>query len=109
MRRNRDRDAVEGGLCLRAEHRSFGLRQVHRRFARPSMGQLHHGLAGGDHLPGFGQKFDDGPVGVREQQRVSGFVSRDISLRFGCRQLRVCGVERPWPGRISEEPPSRPP
>ena len=56
------------------------------------MGQLHHRLAGGDDLPRLGQGLDDGAVGVGEQQRISGLVSRDIGLRFGGRQLRVRAV-----------------
>jgi hypothetical protein len=56
------------------------------------MGQLHHRLAGGDHLPGFGQGCDDSAIGISEQQRISGFVSRDIGLRFSGRQLRFCAV-----------------
>ena len=57
------------------------------------MGQLHHRLAGGDHLPGFGQGLDDSAIGVSEQQRISGFVSRDIGLGLGGGQLRGRGVE----------------
>jgi hypothetical protein len=56
------------------------------------MGQLHHRLAGGDDLPGFGQGLDNGAIGVSEQQRISGFVSRDIGLRFSGRQLRFRAV-----------------
>jgi hypothetical protein len=47
------------------------------------MGQLHHRLAGGDHLPGFGQGVNDSPVGVSQQQGISGFVSCDIGLGLG--------------------------
>jgi len=56
-------------------------------------GQLHHRLAGGDHLPGFGQGLDDSAIGVCEQHRISGFVSRDIGLSGGGAQLRGRGVE----------------
>ncbi len=62
VRRDRDLPTVERRLGIAAERRAFGLGQIDRGFARPSMGQFHHGLAGGDHLPGFSQGLDDGPI-----------------------------------------------
>ena len=57
------------------------------------MGQLHDRLASCHHLPGFGQGLDDSAIGVCEQQRISGFVSRDIGLGRRGRQLRGRRVE----------------
>jgi hypothetical protein len=47
------------------------------------MGQLHYRLPRGDYLPRFGQGLDDSAISVSEQQRISGFVSRDIGLGLG--------------------------
>ena len=48
------------------------------------MGQLHHRLAGGDHLPGFGQGFDDSASGV--------WVVDPNSLSVSLRAVQIRGL-----------------
>jgi hypothetical protein len=56
------------------------------------MGQLDDGLACGDDLSGFGQRFNHHAIGIGDDQRIACRIDRDIGLGEGRIELGLGGI-----------------
>ena len=77
-------DAVDSRRRARTQRRSQGFRQVDPGFPRTGVCQFDDHLPGGNHLPRFDQRIDDGAVSVGHEYGVSRLVSCHLGLGHGC-------------------------